>query len=437
MAVSPPFNIAETLPGLSDLVSQYPPVENTYRDVVESWLTFISDPATGALRVTSTDTGATVGPVLPLMRDSASPAANDLIGQIALRGRDSAANVEDYITITGRIDDPTSGSEDASLIFSVVNAGVQSEVFALLGIGTSQFYTLNNGAAVGPLVNLFRDSASPAVSDNLGALTFQGRDSAAGVHNYGRIFSLISDPTNGSEDAWLLLQTSVNGGLANSLALRENGAAFGGGLARLFNELNTDALFIAGGSGPQIGAHIELYGGAHALASNAFYDAAVHTFRTQAGGVGGGLLVDINGFLSLKDTGGTSVIGANSGALLFRPFGVSNGANQMVYDTAGNFTAAGNVTAFSDRRLKSDIRELKETGKIIDGIQGKRFEKDGKPGVGFIAQDVQVYLPELVHETIGTEEDEQYLSLAYGNMLAVAWNEVRSLRYRVAELERR
>lgn len=35
---SPPFNIAETTPGDSDIVSQFPAAERTFRDVVEDWL---------------------------------------------------------------------------------------------------------------------------------------------------------------------------------------------------------------------------------------------------------------------------------------------------------------------------------------------------------------------------------------------------------------
>lgn len=35
---SPPFNIDQSLPGDSDVVSQFPGVERTYRDVTESWL---------------------------------------------------------------------------------------------------------------------------------------------------------------------------------------------------------------------------------------------------------------------------------------------------------------------------------------------------------------------------------------------------------------
>lgn len=35
---SPPFDIAQTLPGDSDIASQFPALERTYRDIVESWL---------------------------------------------------------------------------------------------------------------------------------------------------------------------------------------------------------------------------------------------------------------------------------------------------------------------------------------------------------------------------------------------------------------
>lgn len=35
---SPPFNIAETTPGDSDIVSQFPAAERTFRDIVEDWI---------------------------------------------------------------------------------------------------------------------------------------------------------------------------------------------------------------------------------------------------------------------------------------------------------------------------------------------------------------------------------------------------------------
>lgn len=71
----------------------------------------------------STDAGATSGPFLYLLRDSASPANNDLIPAVVFQGKDSAANTQDYGAIFSQILDTTSTSEDGSLIFSTAVAG--------------------------------------------------------------------------------------------------------------------------------------------------------------------------------------------------------------------------------------------------------------------------------------------------------------------------
>jgi len=73
------------------------------------------------------DSGATVGPVITAFRDSATPAASDIIGQLSLEGRDSAANQQQYAAVQATILDPTSGSEDATLDFVTVNAGTAAK----------------------------------------------------------------------------------------------------------------------------------------------------------------------------------------------------------------------------------------------------------------------------------------------------------------------
>lgn len=45
-----PFNIDTTTPGDTDLQSAYPFAERTFRTVVNDWLTFMSDPATGLIK---------------------------------------------------------------------------------------------------------------------------------------------------------------------------------------------------------------------------------------------------------------------------------------------------------------------------------------------------------------------------------------------------
>ncbi len=78
------------------------------------------------------------------------------------------------------------------------------------------------GAAQAPTLDLFRDSASPAASDVLAGIDFNGRDSAANKQLYARIVSVIQDVTSTTEDAALFLQAVVAGAITT--VLQSNGA---------------------------------------------------------------------------------------------------------------------------------------------------------------------------------------------------------------------
>jgi len=93
---------------------------------------------TGDLTLTSTDAGATENPTLDLYRNSASPAANDVIGHIDFSGEDSAGNKDVYAKINVDIIDPTSGSEDARLDLGVVSNGTVANRIVMTGNGSTQ-----------------------------------------------------------------------------------------------------------------------------------------------------------------------------------------------------------------------------------------------------------------------------------------------------------
>ena len=94
----------------------------------------------------------------------------------------------------------------------------------------------------------------------------------------------------------------------------------------------------------------------------------------------------------------------------------------------GSFTASGDVTAYSDVRLKEDINTL-DGSKVFD-MRGVSFTKDGKAGSGVIAQEMQKIAPELVHD------DEEYLSVAYGNLVGYLIESVKMLKAEIEELKR-
>lgn len=79
--------------------------------------------------------------------------------------------------------------------------------------------------------------------------------------------------------------------------------------------------------------------------------------------------------------------------------------------TGGTITG-GVVTATSDARFKRNIRSLE----TLAGLVPKRFSKDGRENLGYIAQEVQVIAPEAVHELKG--DRGPYLTLDPMAMLA-------------------
>ena len=115
-----------------------------------------------------------------------------------------------------------------------------------------------------------------------------------------------------------------------------------------------------------------------------------------------------------------------SGNLQFTSGG-GNGTMRMRVDTSGNFTAQGNVTAYSDERLKQNIETL--DGAKVYEMRGVSFTKDGSAGSGVIAQELQKVAPELV------QDSDEYLSVAYGNLVGYLIETVKELNERVKTLE--
>lgn len=73
----------------------------------------------------------------------------------------------------------------------------------------------NAGAAAGPLVEMYRNSASPANSDVVGGLRITGKNASAVKTTLAQVHGVIIDTTNASEDAKVVVQTVVAGALAD------------------------------------------------------------------------------------------------------------------------------------------------------------------------------------------------------------------------------
>ena len=100
----------------------------------------------------------------------------------------------------------------------------------------------------------------------------------------------------------------------------------------------------------------------------------------------------------------------------------------------GNILASSNITAFSDGRLKRDLEVIPNATEKINQISGYTYfrsdTEDPKRHAGVIAQEVQKVLPEVVFE-----HDNGFMSVAYGNMVALLIESIKDLDSRVKKLE--
>ena len=96
---------------------------------------------------------------------------------------------------------------------------------------------------------------------------------------------------------------------------------------------------------------------------------------------------------------------------------------------AGAATFNNDITAFSDERLKTDIRTIDNALNLVGDMRGVYFNRDGVAGTGVIAQEIQDILPEVVHDK------QEYLSVAYGNMVGVLIEAIKELKKEVETLK--
>ena len=88
-----------------------------------------------------------------------------------------------------------------------------------------------------------------------------------------------------------------------------------------------------------------------------------------------------------------------------------NSYTGFTFGKGGALTCSGNVTAYSDERLKDNIETL--DGKKALQMRGVSFTKDGEEGSGVIAQELEKIAPELVT----TDKVDGIKSVAYGNLV--------------------
>ena len=140
---------------------------------------------------------------------------------------------------------------------------------------------------------------------------------------------------------------------------------------------------------------------------------------------------------ALAGVPGATNYGVNMGLdndSVFRIGGYSMNSNRFQMDFNGNLTMAGNVTAYSDERLKTNIHTIENALEKVMKLRGVSYERidTGEKNIGVIAQEIKEVLPEVVMEREG---EDQFMSVSYGNIVGVLIEAIKELKAEIEELK--
>ncbi len=103
---------------------------------------------------------------------------------------------------------------------------------------------------------------------------------------------------------------------------------------------------------------------------------------------------------------------------------------------AGAATFNNDVTAFSDKRLKTDIKPITNSLDKVMKMQGVYYKRndveDAREQVGVLAQDMEAILPEVV---LTADDEIQTKSVDYGKITSVLIEAIKELKKEINELK--
>ena len=114
----------------------------------------------------------------------------------------------------------------------------------------------------------------------------------------------------------------------------------------------------------------------------------------------------------------------------------NSGTTMLTTDTSGNFTATGNVGAYSDMALKEDIYQIENALEKVNKLRGVHFTRksNNSKEIGVVANEVEKIVPELVDE----HEDKELgtvKTMKYANTVGLLIEAVKDLSRQVEELK--
>tara|TARA_R100000231_G_scaffold139589_1_gene121446 strand:- start:248 stop:1417 length:1170 start_codon:yes stop_codon:yes gene_type:complete len=220
-------------------------------------LHLFSTDTTDQVIVENSDAGLDTAPDVVLYRNSASPAANDNLGNIEFRGNDSAGNPHGYASVVAGIVSTTNGSEDGFLDLMSSASGTLASKIRLSGANVGVNHTApsfplhllntiastqlmiessaNDPSSAADITLFHRRGASGAGQDDdvLSTVFIRGKNDNATPQeiDYAAFEGSIADASDTTEDGRIRLKTTTAGTLTTQLEINANTIGFFGATA--------------------------------------------------------------------------------------------------------------------------------------------------------------------------------------------------------------
>ena len=293
----------------------------------------------------------------------------------------------------------------------------------------------DTGSSAGPIVNLYRNSATPADADYLGQIKFQGESDTGVQRNYAKITGKILDASNTSEDGIIEFahikagsQVITGRWRSDSLQLLNDTnfsvagtSEFTGDITANGNiDLPDEKNINFGADGDLAIGHTSFHSFLYNKTNSLYIGSSDHVYiRTKNVGGGSGPL------------GGESAIDCMQNAEVALYYD-----NQKKFETTTSgitVTGTAQATDFnstSDVRLKTNIQAIEDPLAKVVQIEGVSFnwKEDNRPALGVIADQVEKIIPELV-----TDGDPKTVN--YNGLIGLLIEAVKEQQVQITELK--
>jgi hypothetical protein len=134
----------------------------------------------------------------------------------------------------------------------------------------------------------------------------------------------------------------------------------------------------------------------------------------------------VNSYFRFINSNGNSTTANNyANVSIDGSLGINDLSPSYKLDVKGTIRATGDIIAYSDARVKENIKTIDNALNKIDKLRGVEFNKIGEDikSIGVIAQEIEKVIPEVVRE-----DDKGMKSVAYGNISGLLIEAIKELK---------